>query len=145
MELLPERFCFIRCLKSDDQILFINAYIIKLNFEKTSNKSLYNDMIEDLEKGSIRILLWKELMESIKLKIKYVIHRRAYLGEKYGRSLNCTEMRKIWVVAFILGSAPITVNLKLDKSYISPMIEFDFDEIIINNYCGLLSWTEDIH
>ena len=113
METIPERFCFLKCLKASDRDAFINKYITIINADATTQLKYY-------ENGVIKVSTWLEIMRGIELQNNYCVYRDAYWGENTG-SKNVSSVKvsyKSMLAEF--GSEHIcTVDLLIANRHIS--------------------------
>lgn len=117
MEMIPERFCFIKCLKKFDIDEFINKYITIINTDETQLKYYDN--------GVIKVSTWLKIMHEIELKNNYRVYRDAYWSENTGSKnvLSLKSNYKSMLVEF--GSDHIcTVDLLIANRHISIMYSF---------------------
>ena len=117
MKTIPERFCFIKCLKAIDIDTFINTYINIINTDDTQLK-YYNN-------GVIKVSTWLKIMHDIELQNNYCVYRNAYWCENTG-SKNISSLKvnyKCMLVEF--GKEHIcTVDLLIANRHISRIYAF---------------------
>lgn len=79
MEMFPERFGFITCLKSPDRDVFIDEYIKVLNLDSSIQRKYYDE-------GVIKVSTWLNIMHTIEpdLENHYCVYRKSYYGENVG-------------------------------------------------------------
>lgn len=119
MNILPHRFCFIKCLKPADRSVFIDRYIQILNSDEQQPKFF--------EQGVIKVSTWITIMHDIEHEIgtHYCVYRNAYWGENIGNKTIIP--RKVWCKSLLVefGMDHIcTVDLLIDERHISIMTAF---------------------
>ena len=117
MEMIPERFCFIKCLKAFDIDAFIHKYITIINTDATQLKYYEN--------GVIKVSTWLEIMRGIEVQNNYCIYRDAYWGENTG-SKQVSSVKVIYKSMLVeFGREHIcTVDLLIANRNISRMYSF---------------------
>ena len=114
MEMIPERFCFVKCLKAS---AFINEYITIINSDETQWKYY--------ESGVIKVSTWLKIMRGIELQNHYCIYRDAYWGENTG--IEYVTPNKVSYKSMLVefGSEHIcTVDLLIANKHISRIYLF---------------------
>ena len=131
MEMMPERFCFIKCLKSDDKDAFVSEYIKIVNSNPIELKFYEN--------GVIRVATWLEIMGRIDLQNNYCIYRDAYWGENTGKKDVSTEKGGYKSMLIEFGSDHIsTVDLLIANNHISRIYLFKR-----SNFVNVKQWFWD--
>ena len=117
MEMIPERFCFLKCLKASDRDAFIEKYIAIINTDEIQWK--YYD------KGVITVSTWMEIMRGIELQNNYRVYRDAYWGENTGIK-HVSSVKVIYKSMLVeFGSEHIsTVDLLIANKHISRIYYF---------------------
>mmetsp|Transcript_19995 Transcript_19995/g.27562 ORF Transcript_19995/g.27562 Transcript_19995/m.27562 type:complete len:346 (-) Transcript_19995:337-1374(-) len=131
MEKIPQRFCFIKCLKASDKDAFINEYITILNSDETQLKYYEN--------GVIKVSTWLEIMRGISLQNHYCVYRDAYWGENTG-SKDVSPIKVSYKSMLVeLGSEHIcTVDLLIANKHISRIYLFRR-----SNFVNVRQWFWD--
>jgi hypothetical protein len=133
MEKIPQRFCFVKCLKASDKDTFIDKYITILNSDESQLKYYEN--------GVIKVSTWLEIMGGISLQNHYCVYRDAYWGENTGmrdaRKDVVSSSYKSMLVEF--GCEHIcTVNLLIADRHISRIYLFRR-----SNFVNIRQWFWD--
>jgi hypothetical protein len=117
MEMIPERFCFIKCLKAFDIDAFIHKYITIINTDATQLKYYEN--------GVIKVSTWLEIMRGIEVQNNYCIYRDAYLCENTGsKNVSLIKTNYKCMLAEFGREHICTVDLLIANRNISRMYSF---------------------
>lgn len=117
MEMLPDKFWFIKCLNKFDIDAFIDKYISICNTDATQMKYYDN--------GVIKVSTWLKIMNEIELQNNYRIYRNAYSSENTGSKIVSLLKVNYKCMLVEFGSNHIcTVDLLIANRHISRIYLF---------------------